>query len=76
MTILDTTAFEELPPLLRTPEVAKLMRKTANAVVQDRYLGLGPRYIRDGRRILYSKSDVLDYLREHTVQAHDRPLRD
>ena len=75
MTVLDTTAFEELPPFLRTPEVAKILRKSANAVVQDRYLGLGPRYIRDGRRILYAKSDVLDYLRQHTVQPDDpRPV--
>jgi hypothetical protein len=70
MTVLGTD-FENLPPILRTPEVAKLLRKTVNAVVQDRYLGVGPRFIRDGRRILYAKSDVLDYLREHTVQPGD-----
>ena len=76
---LDISAFEDWPPFLRTPEVAKVMRKSANAVVQDRYLGLGPRYIRDGRRILYAKSDVLDYMRQHTVQPGDgqpAPSRD
>jgi hypothetical protein len=71
MTVLDATALEDLPPFLRTPEVAKLMRKSTNSVVQDRYLGLGPRYIRDGRRILYAKADVIAYLREHTVQPDD-----
>jgi hypothetical protein len=71
MTVLNTTALEDLPPFLRTPEVAKLMRKSTNSVVQDRYLGLGPRYIRDGRRILYAKADVIAYMREHTVQPDD-----
>jgi hypothetical protein len=68
MTVLDITALEDLPPFLRTPEVATLMRKSKNAVVQDRYLGLGPPYIRDGRRILYDRDQVIDYLRQHTVQ--------
>jgi hypothetical protein len=39
MTVLDTTALEELPPFLRTPEVAKILRKSPNSVVQGRYLG-------------------------------------
>ena len=42
----DITAVEDLPPYLRTPEVAKLLRKSQNAVVQDRYLHRGPPYIR------------------------------
>ena len=71
MTVLDATTLEDLPPFLRTPEVAKLMRKSTNSVAQDRYLGLGPRYIRDGRRILYAKADVIAYLRERTVSPDD-----
>ena len=76
MTAFDITALEDLPPFLRTPEVAKIMRTTTNAVVQDRYLGRGVPYIRGGRRILYARDDVIEYLREHTVQPDDRPLRD
>ncbi len=71
MTAADITSLEELPPFLRTAEVAKLMRKSENAVVQDRYLGLGPPYIRDGRRILYDRDQVIEHLRRHTVQPDD-----
>jgi hypothetical protein len=70
----DIVAVENLPPYLRTPEVAKLMRKSENAVVQDRYLHRGPPFIRvgGGRRILYDRDQVLAYLRQHTVQPDDQ----
>lgn len=73
MTATDITTLEDLPRFLRTAEVANVMRKSANAVVQDRYLGLGPPYIRDGRRILYDRDQVIEYLRQHTVQPGDDP---
>ena len=56
------------------------MRKSTNAVVQDRYLGLGPPYIRGGRRILYDRDQrPRAYLRQHTVQpatTRGLPARD
>ena len=41
MTVLDSTALEDLPPLLRPAEVARILRTTENSLNQDRYLGLG-----------------------------------
>jgi hypothetical protein len=79
MTVLDITTLEDLPPYLRTPEVAKLLRTTPNTLAQDRYLGRGLPFIRSGRRILYSKTAVIEHLRQHTVQPDDRqspPSRD
>ena len=73
MTADIRTKLDNLPPFLRTAEVARLLRKSANAVVQDRYLGLGPPYIRDGRRILYDRDQVIEYLRERTVRPGDDP---
>ena len=54
--------------------MAKLLRKTANAVVQDRYLRpWGALHPQSGGAILYARDDVIDYLRQHTVQPGDDP---
>ena len=51
-------------------------RRAANAVVQDRYLGRGPPYIRS-RAAASSMTaiSVIDYLRQHTVQPDDHARR-
>lgn len=73
MTADILTALENLPPLLRPAETAQVLRTTENSLNQDRYLGRGVPYIRSGRRILYARDDVLDYLRKNTVQPGDGP---
>lgn len=51
------------PPEIMLPhEVAELLRTTTNSLAQDRYLRRGVPYIKAGRRILYARADVLDYL--------------
>ena len=49
MTVLDTTALENLPPFLRTPEVAKLLRKSRKRRRPGPLSGPWAAYIRDGR---------------------------
>jgi hypothetical protein len=63
----------DLPPFLTPRETAKLRRTTINQLAQERYLGRGPKFIKDGRRILYSRNDILDYLARNTVQRTDDP---
>ena len=54
---------------LATPtEVAKYRHTTVERLAQERYLGTGPAYIKDGRKILYEWEAVDAYLAERTVQ--------
>lgn len=64
---------DKLPPLLTPREVAQLRRTTINQLNQERYLGRGPRFIKDGRRILYPRNELLDYLERNTIQRTDDP---
>ena len=57
-----------LDQLLTPPEHAKLRRTTVGALAQERFNGRGPKYIRDGRRILYRASDIRAYLDANTVE--------
>lgn len=67
------TTADELPPLLTPPELAELRRTTINSLAQERYLGRGVPFIKDGRRILYARSDVLDYLERNRAQRTGDP---
>lgn len=51
-----------LDALLNSKETADYMRTSEAKLRQDRYLGRGPKYIRNGRRILYRVSDIRAYL--------------
>lgn len=68
-----STALDELPDLLTPPELAQFMRTTTNSLAQDRYLGRGVPFIKAGRRILYARSDVQDYLQRNRLQRTDDP---
>mgnify|MGYP003378432391 CR=1 FL=1 len=59
----------DLPPLLTVPEVAALLRTTANAIYLriERGLMPGVSVIRDGRRRLLLRDDVLRYVQERAV---------
>jgi hypothetical protein len=64
--------LEQLPELLTPPEVAELLRTTTNSLSQDRYLDRGLPFIRAGRRILYDRKDVLQYLAANRSSAPQR----
>lgn len=51
-----------------TQEVAAFRRTTVQKLAQERYLGIGPAYVKDGRKILYEWAAVNAYLEAHTVK--------
>jgi hypothetical protein len=54
-------------PRFGTPqEVAEYRRTTVRALTQERYLGAGPKYIKDGRRVLYEWAAVDAYMESRT----------
>lgn len=66
-------ALNALPPLMTPAELADLMRTTTNSLAQDRYLGRGVPFIKNGKRVLYARTAVLDYLERNTAQRTDSP---
>ena len=68
MTVPDTSVLGNLPTLLTPHELARFMRTTTNSLAQDRYLGRGVPFIKTGRRILYARSAVLEYLERNTIR--------
>jgi hypothetical protein len=72
-TVIDEA---ELPVFLIPPELAELRRTTTSTLAQERYLGRGVPFIRDGRRILYARADVLAYLERNRVTQVARLLED
>jgi hypothetical protein len=66
-------ALDDLPPLLTPAELADLMRTTTNSLAQDRYLGRGVPFIKNGKRVLYARTAVLDYLQCNTALRTDNP---
>lgn len=67
------SAIDELPILMTPAELAHFLRTTTNSLAQERYLGRGVPFIKNGRRVLYARSDVVDYLERNTVQRTDDP---
>lgn len=65
--------LDSLPPLLTPAELADLMRTTTNSLAQDRYLGRGVPFIKNGKRVLYARTAVLDYLERNMAQRTDTP---
>jgi hypothetical protein len=70
---LMESVTDELPTLSTPAELARFMRTTTNSLAQDRYLGRGVPFIKVGRRVRYSRSDVLAYLERNTMQRTDDP---
>lgn len=57
----------EVGEYMTTPEVAQMVRTSPETVRYWRHVGRGPRSFRVGRRVLYARSDVqewVDRLRE------------
>ncbi|NKZ77517.1 DNA-binding protein [Rhodococcus hoagii] len=53
-------------------EVAAYLRTTPARLAQLRYMGSGPRFVRDGRRVLYRWVDIHAWV---DGQVHDRTDR-
>jgi hypothetical protein len=68
-----TAALDDLPALLTPAELAQLMRTTTNSLAQDRYLGRGVPFVKHGRKVLYTRSDVQAYLDRNRCQRTDDP---
>lgn len=56
--------------LATAAQVADYLQISEAALAQNRYRGVGPKFIRHGRRIFYRWSDVQAYLDAATV-SHD-----
>ena len=61
-----TTTEITLDTLLTPREVAEYRGTTEAVLAQERYRGVGPKFIRDGRRIRYRASDIAAYLDANT----------
>jgi hypothetical protein len=65
--------LDDLPELLTPPELAGVLRTKTSTLAQERYLGRGVPFIKNGRRILYARSDVRAYLEQNRAQRTDDP---
>ena len=54
---------------INTAEVAEITRRPESTVAYWRHIGTGPRYARVGKRVLYRRSDVIEWLDEQFDQA-------
>lgn len=50
--------------LLTAPEAADYLRQAASTLATWRVNGVGPKYVRLGRRVLYRASDLAAYVDE------------
>lgn len=55
--------------LLTTAEAAKALGVHPSTVSQWRHFGLGPKFVRKGRRVHYRSSDLADYKRSNPSMA-------
>ncbi|BBX92713.1 DNA-binding protein [Mycolicibacterium boenickei] len=61
-----------LDELLTPQQVAAYRGTTTGVLAQERFKGVGPRFIRDGRRIRYRASDIRDYIEASAVETASR----
>ena len=69
MTQNHTEAPHEL--LLRE-EAAALIRRSPAVLANMAYRGVGPTYVKAGRRVLYRRSDLEAWLRANTIEPTAR----
>lgn len=69
------TVIADLPALLKPAEAAKVLRTSTASLSQDRFLGRGAPYLKVGKRVLYDRDSLLEYLRARIV-APGTILRD
>ena len=63
----------DIPRLATPAQVAKYLYTTEAALAQMRYMGNGPKFIKIGRRVLYNWDDLLDWIKNNTIQRTDDP---
>lgn len=61
------TARTDLCELATPAEAAEFLRTTVAKLANDRYMGVGPRYVKYGRRVLYPWKCLRAFVDEHTV---------
>ena len=67
-----TTAAD--PDAVATPkQVAEFLHQTEASLAAGRHRGIGPLFIKHGRRVLYRWRDIYSYLDANTVQRTDDP---
>jgi len=57
------------PTVLTPKEAAELLHTTTNALANQRWRGIGPPYIKAGKRIYYLLDDVNGWLDDHRVKT-------
>lgn len=63
--------LDALPDLITPAELAQFMRTTTNTLAQERYLGRGVPFVKHGKKVLYTRSDVEAYLERNRCQRTD-----
>lgn len=58
---------QPLEPLLTTAEVAKLVKRTEWTVKNWRRSGVGPKFVHQGRFVMYRQSAIEQWLEENEV---------
>lgn len=53
-------------------KVARLLGMSSRGLHNWRKRGLGPRFVRVGRHILYPRGEVTAWLEKHTVEPHSK----
>ncbi len=57
--------LNELPPVMTAEQLGPILGQTVAAMASDRYRGIGPPFVKHGRRIRYLRADVARYLLAH-----------
>ncbi|QXU53956.1 AlpA family transcriptional regulator [Rhodococcus sp. LW-XY12] len=58
-------------PLATAEEVAEYLRTTTTKLANDRYRGIGPKFVKHGRRVLYRWTDVYAWTEANLMQRTD-----
>lgn len=61
-----------MPELLTTREAAEYLRQSESTLAHWRVAGTGPRTVRIGRRVLYRRDDLAEFVEksEHSMRCH------
>lgn len=60
-------AVEDLPAIFTAAVLAEALGVSTASLAQDRYLGKGIPFVKIGKRVRYTRQDVLDYLSANRV---------
>jgi hypothetical protein len=65
--------LKELFKVATEDEVAKLFGKSKESLANDRCRGVGPRYVKAGKKVLYPIDGLREYLEAQTVTHEPAP---